>query len=219
MKKLIMLLSVLALCSCVSVYYQTSELKANSAFIKNNNVYEDSTFKITYNFWAVGGILKFDIYNKLSIPIYIDWNRSNFILNGKSSTYTENGSAQHAMTGQGVAKLAMLNGSEYYVSIPNTEQINTQIPPHSYISVNRFNFNVPYYSIGYYPKKRDSTEYNYDNSILHFRNYIGYTTKQDLSNLKLIDNEFWVSKVTTISGRYFNESTVIPCEFYTTYLR
>jgi|GEM_PF-5305058 len=217
MKKLLSLLVILSLGSCITLYYQISEVNADPAKMKSNNIYEDSTFKITYNFWSNGGILKFDLYNKLNVPVYVDWDRSNFILNDHSVSYSEQSVSFEKP--EAVPMLAKITGREYYLSMPYNTKMETQIPPHSYITVNKFNFNVPYYSIGYYPKTKDSTVYTKENSIMHFRNYIGYTTNQDLSNLKFVDNEFWVAKVTTTNNKYFNENKIIPNVFYVSYER
>jgi hypothetical protein len=218
MKKLLTLFTLFSLASCVSLYYQRSELKSTSSNIKNGNCYEDSVFKITYNFWSVGGVLKFDLYNKLNVPVYIDWLRSNFILNGKSVTY-DIAYMNEAVPGSVPILLKQASGKEYYVSLGRDNKMAEQLPPHSYITVAKFHLNMPYYNIGYYPKTQDSTIYSYDNSILHFRNYIGYTTNQDMSDLKFIDNEFWLEKVFTINSRYFNENAVIPYAFYASYER
>lgn len=185
--------------------------------MKDNNTFEDSTFKITYNFWSNGGVLRFDIYNKLNVPVYIDWSRSNFILNDHSVSYTE--STIVSEQPQVFSSLKLVTGRESYLSIPSQSKIETQIPPHSFISVNKFNFNVPYYNIGYYPKTKDSVVYTPQNSIMHFRNYLGYTTNQDLTELKFVDNEFWVAKVITTSNKYFNEDKSVPNIFYASYER
>lgn len=220
MKNLVYIFIVISLFSCVSTYYQVSEIRTNPAKMQNNNTYEDSAVKISYNFWSTGGTLKFTLYNKLNVPIYIDWDRSNFILNGQSIEYTENTAISMPQGGYPKAiQLSSANGTEHYVSIANKEQISSQLPPHSYISVNKFALNEPYFDIGHYPKAYDSISYTPDNSILHFRNYIGYTTNQNLSNLKFIDNEFWVGKITTMNGKYFDENHPIPYAFYASYDR
>jgi len=186
--------------------------------MKTDNCYEDSVFKVTYNFWAVGGILKFDIYNKLSVPVYIDWDRSNFILNGQSVSYANN----TILIQKTIAipqTIQAVTGKEYYVSLLQTGIMETQLPPHSYITVSRFDLNTPYYGLGHFPVSKDTIAYTYDTSILHFRNYIGYTTNQDLSDLKFLDNEFWIDKLITARGKYFNENSVIPYAFYNSYER
>lgn len=57
--------------------YQTSAPKLT----KNDNywIYENDTLKVTYAFWAPRGILSFTVFNKLNVPIYIDWKKSSFI--------------------------------------------------------------------------------------------------------------------------------------------
>jgi hypothetical protein len=220
MKKLLPVILAFSFFSCVSTYYQVSEIRTNPAQMQSNNTYEDSAVKISYNFWSTGGVIKFTLYNKLNVPIYINWERSNFILNGQSTEYTENTTISIPQGGYlKTMALASANGSEHFVSIANKEQISSQLPPHSYISVNKFALNEPYFDIGHFPKAYDSITYSAENSILHFRNYIGYTTDQNLSNLKFIDNEFWVGKITTMNGKYFDENHSVPNEYYSSFER
>lgn len=49
---------------------------ANTNLKKDNYlVYENDSIKITYDLWYHHGLVSFVIYNKLDIPLYIDWKK------------------------------------------------------------------------------------------------------------------------------------------------
>jgi hypothetical protein len=56
---------------------------------EENNLYvfENDTLKIAYWFWEEAGELSFSVYNKLNVPIYIDWKKSSFIRDGDKLDY------------------------------------------------------------------------------------------------------------------------------------
>jgi hypothetical protein len=43
--------------------------------------------KITYSFWGNRGVLDFEIYNKLSSPIYVDWKKSSYIYRNRKLNF------------------------------------------------------------------------------------------------------------------------------------
>ena len=94
MRKLIYAFStVLLLSSCATPsFYQVYNVKSNQKTITktDNLVYEDENCKISYNLWADGGNIGFDIYNKTDNKIYVNLNESNFILNGFAYDYYRN---------------------------------------------------------------------------------------------------------------------------------
>jgi len=82
--KLILFLSLsLFLFSCKPSYiFETNSTKPS--VIKDDKgfyTYENDTLKIVYTFWAKSGVLAFSFYNKLNVPLYINWKRSSFVYN------------------------------------------------------------------------------------------------------------------------------------------
>lgn len=51
------------------------------------HVFENDTVAIAYYFWANRGVMGFSVFNKLNVPLYIDWKKSSFILNGQKLNY------------------------------------------------------------------------------------------------------------------------------------
>ena len=73
-------------------YTQLYQTAAKMPVISNGNsgyVFENDTVKITYKFWAERGVFYFDIFNKLSVPLYIDWKKSSMIRNKNKFNYYE----------------------------------------------------------------------------------------------------------------------------------
>src|ERR1700730_10311196 len=70
-------------------YVQFYETKTTSPMKVENNCYtfENDTIKIVYSFWANHGTLSYTVYNKLDVPIYIDWKKSSYVKNGEKLDY------------------------------------------------------------------------------------------------------------------------------------
>ncbi len=79
---LTILLISLNIFGCAPTYVQLYKTKAyNCASTDSTYKYETDSLLINYSFWYEKGIMAFSIYNKLSVPLYIDWKRSSFISN------------------------------------------------------------------------------------------------------------------------------------------
>ena len=106
--------------SCATTsFYQVYNVKPNQEKItKTDNLFfEDENCKISYDLWANGGNIGFDIYNKTDENVYVNLNESNFILNGfaydyyKNRTFTtsESKSASAATTSAGSVAVTGIN--------------------------------------------------------------------------------------------------------------
>jgi hypothetical protein len=49
--------------------------------------FENDTLKVVYYFWDNRGVMSFAVFNKLGVPIYIDWKKSAGIINGTKFDY------------------------------------------------------------------------------------------------------------------------------------
>ena len=88
MKAIIPIISILLLCSC-SRYLQIIQIqgKENISTKEDKLTYEDSTCKISYNFWYEGGLSGFEFHNKTDQMIKIDLSECFFIKNGYANDY------------------------------------------------------------------------------------------------------------------------------------
>ena len=88
MKRLLLaIIAVLFLISCrpTYVFYVKSNTKSNDSLF----VFENDTIRITYHLWQNRGRMHFAIYNKLDVPIFLDWKNSSFIMNDVPKQYWE----------------------------------------------------------------------------------------------------------------------------------
>jgi len=87
-----LLISVFLLSSCSTTYY-ISKLDSPD-LIKNPQTgaltFENDSIKITYNFFGENAPVHVDIYNKLKVPMYIDWQRSALIIGETAVSYMGN---------------------------------------------------------------------------------------------------------------------------------
>lgn len=183
--------------------------------------YEDSLVIIDYNLWSSGGTVKFNIYNKSDEPIYVNWKNSNFIFQGYNNEYYSNETISERKSTTNASATSNTSGRSSYniynvnpvvtvnknyktisdfssitdeVTIVQKESQSIQIPPKSFNTYNKFNLNVPFFQF------KDSlifVAYDKTNSPLLFRNYLAISKDKDFRKQLFIDNDFWISEVTT----------------------
>lgn len=154
--------ALLCLFSCTKYTYVYETQALNSAIIKNDKgfyVYENDTVKIVYSFWSDKGILAFSLYNKLNVPLYINWKRSSFVQNEnkldywreESITKSTTRSRGVSATGIGVSNSALMPllalASSAHVSVTNQvtvipEKITFMAPHSSIYKANFYLYNL-----------------------------------------------------------------------------
>lgn len=214
----------LSSCSIVQVMYTnpTSEL------IKEDNgqfYYEDDTIKILYSFWEENGIMAFSIFNKLNVPIYVDWKKSSFISYGvKSNYYSENEVVE--TKGKSVNSPYLFKGtydwSRWYQGDVNTWQSNSVVlkderimflPPKASTGKAKYKLTNGYANMdnAYNKKVGDDKQIKVrvldidkDSTDFFFRNFITYSTKESFDNEYYINNEFYIRKVVEVAPSYLD---------------
>ena len=180
-------------CSAVKVLQVQSDLKSSN----DGYVFENDSVKITYHFWQENGRMQYDVYNKLSVPLYIDWKTSAFIPNDKMVSYwrdetnTESVSSGYYYKGVGI-------GSSKIKAV-HMERIAV-IPPESMITQSSFIL------LKWYTDIADKGTFDKAQSPLRFRNYmmIAGTEKFD-GKVTAINNSFFVSSIKkTNSNKFVN---------------
>lgn len=172
-------------------------------------VAENDTLSISYDFWNYYGQMKFTIYNKLDVPVYIDWKNAGFIVNGQSMPYYVDASQ---------SKTKSSAGSYYYYSeqtfgsstttTVRSERITTLLP-HSKIT--RFQYKL-YKGYQLSPKNMRKIpitdrvngfikDYNSTESPQYFRNFIMYSVHEDMVKPQQIDHEFYFSKLMMVKTK------------------
>lgn len=190
----------------------------------SGNVFENDTVTVTYNLWADGGVVRFSIYNKLDIPIYVDWKNSAFIPNENKIAYWSDVSDITTVT----------NSQAYYyggatavsTSTASRAEVVSSIPPRSKIT--KATFLVvphlrpaklePYRMADIVPGKiikGKKGEFSVNNSPLVFRNYLTLSTSQNPDKGQFyVDNTMYVSFIASFGEHYMRAVPTSGLNFY-----
>jgi hypothetical protein len=217
-----MLLAVLSGCSIKYLQYYRTE-SANTTKTDNNFIYENDSIRITYSFWSNGGVMSFNIFNKLDKPLYIDWKRSSFIIDSNNVYYYDD-----TVVSQSYNRIYYTTYYDWWLgtysqptsaSSVTTHQIAaTFLPPKTQFKqflpciVNK---NVAWQGFETQYQVRNDTRrkqtkiftqtFSKDNSPINFRNFLTLSDDQDLKNAFTIDNAFYVAEMQAMDVRNFRE--------------
>ena len=174
----------LALSSCTNYgYVQIYEIKSN--YCENNNMfmYSNEDCDIAYNFWAEGGDGSFTFKNKTDKNIFLILPLSSFIRNGLADAYD---SPLMLETGNNESRLT----SKTVCMPPRTSKI---------VKGFSINTNVRLTCDGNasnYPKKSSfKINYSPENTPLSFTNRVAYCLDGELSDVKYVENIFYISSI------------------------
>tara|TARA_B110000879_G_scaffold184781_1_gene244687 strand:+ start:104 stop:769 length:666 start_codon:yes stop_codon:yes gene_type:complete len=190
MKKLIYLFLTLLMTSCATTFYQVYNVKPNQEKnTKTDNLFfEDENCKITYDLWANGGNIGFDIYNKTDENVYVYLNESNFILNGFAYDYYKN---RTFTTTEGTIK----------------EDSIIRIPAKTTKRISEYSINstrITDCDLKKYPSRKTikTKSYSIEQSPIIFSNIITYESKGERI---IVQNEFYVSEIANYPDTEFFE--------------
>lgn len=125
----LIVLAVLLLSACNPYYYQVYQAIPTTDLTIEQNVlvYEDENCEVVYNLWAEGGNIGFSFYNKTDQDIYLNKDKSFFILNGLAQDYYKDRVfSSGASSGSSIAKGASKSTSAAGLNIFNLFQTNRE---------------------------------------------------------------------------------------------
>jgi hypothetical protein len=180
-------------------------------------VTENDSVRLQYNFNGENAPINITIYNKLNVPMYIDWQRSALIVQDKAISYvpTEvpiqgsyNGSSVGAAVGRGISSTSSSGSINATAILP--EHI-AFVPPNSYVTkmpmgvTNRFIENVPDTA---WHKERLTDSYGLtlgikraaftdSTSPLHFKSYLTIMVGAEQAKPTVFENSFYVAELIT----------------------
>lgn len=224
--------------SCTTRYYQVLTTASDDAVDRNGQpVFENSDLRILYDFWASGGRMGFVVENKLDKPILIDWNRSHLVYNGFSFDYWNDSESIITMhesltTGMahtfaevrksmlGTSGRATRTGGSRTRAVTTAEHIRTksvlEIPPGSKVGFTSYQlltdaiYDCDFHWSGAANSDQKERVYDRSNTPLIFRNYITYSVGADLSDIRVIDNAFYLrSAIFLTLDSYLGRSTQV----------
>lgn len=189
----------------------------------SNYTFENDTVKIVYTFWANRGNLSYTVFNKLDVPLYIDWKKSSYVKNSQKLDYWIDASTTMSVKSRNSLNWGSIYGSSYNNSTTVKPEQIVFIAPKSLITKDQFilwsgskpNISKNPMSIG--GKKIKYIEYVQNNSPLIFRNFITISTSDKFEKETYVDNGFFVSKISEMKendfrGRHIIEKRVATYE-------
>lgn len=207
----------IALSSC-STYVKLVEVEAGNGKKDSdkNILFENDTVRVEYNLWGAGGRMNYRVYNKLNVPLYINWFKSSYIKWDTKYSYTgdhrdlsfipprayvENPVSYILLREQSSATYASTSKSGKRIKIENVDIRNDKNATKESVAKT-------------WTKSGKTTVYSktYDKTStpLAFRNFITVSTCEsadecnNAKNLIFINNDFFVKKMTEMKTKQFN---------------
>lgn len=213
-------LSVILLLCISCNRYQYSTISSNNVTMndKMEFVAENDSLRLLYNFNGVNAPVNITIQNKLSVPVYIDWQRSALIVNDKAISYVpgemkiEGGFAGSSYN-YGTRGSGYSSTSGYLHATASLPPSIDFIPPQSYLTktpmgitnqlignvpdsaYRRVNFNV---AEGYAVPVKAAT-FTETNSPLRFRSYLTLMVGDSTTKPIAIEHTFYISQLINTS--------------------
>jgi len=223
------------LSSCNPTFYQVYEVKSNALKQADNSlVYENEDLKILYNLWSDGGSMNFIVQNKTDRDLFLDMGQSFFIFNGEASDYFQNREYTNTVSmttsaSYGVSFFSTTAG--YWPNtylVPGTQSLIAKamkgssrvvttkekeivcVPAHSFKTISGQDIYQKYLVTCNkktdYPKTNAvAATYTETSSPAKFRNRISYSFDEKGSDLRQIENDFYLSGITNYSKKAATE--------------
>jgi len=164
-------------------------------------LYANDSFSIAYDFYGAGLTMKMKIFNKLNIPLTINWAQSSYIIGSQSISY--------------VNSYGWHNDSNY-----NRASLVSTLPPHTFLQkAVVISLPVNFISLplqNHYKHKvmtpgadaHDSfsiseSDFKILNSPFSFRNYLSLSYDPASGKTIYLDQTFWVAAVRDMKAIYF----------------
>jgi hypothetical protein len=197
--------------SSCKLAYQVFEVSPTATTtVDSNFVFQNSDVEIGYNFWTNGGKMGYYVYNKTDKPIYVNWDRSHFVLNNVSRDHY---AVPRDLYFDNVSIVRKTKRRVYY---EGTEQLSKQtsyqnktvveVPPMSKVLSDEFTFVNNVYDtkkLHLGCKRKRSMSFAQDTTPVAFRNYVTYSFANNFQDAKVVDNGFYVSKITSLTRSKF----------------
>jgi hypothetical protein len=171
----------------------------------------NDTVSIRYQFNGNNCPVKIEVFNKLAIPLFVDWSKSSIIIDGFRQSFWKDDAMVNLVTnGLEIREDRTLTTSNAISrgTIKRKEQVGF-IPPNSYVASTpitiRPKFIIPSRNatvstveiqtrLFNFPSEQFS--FNADNSPFTFRTYLVLSTSEDFASPFYFDNLFWAESAT-----------------------
>lgn len=230
---MIKLLSLFLLALVCTAYTSKQVLKTTSPNVAIHNGYytfENDKVKLVYNLWAERGMFAFVLHNKLAEPLYINWEKSAFYLNGTYVDYRSNTPATNPnadTTGQAnaynFAWAERLMGTTLGTCSPPTEAI-TALQPKAMLAVAKYRLidldvymgGADYIKACEEEKKTAKVlmrSYTADNTPFSFSNYLLFSNTPTFEQTDTLLHDFWVNEIIRSNNFDSSPSPDMTCPY------
>ena len=226
MRLLPFLILLVATVSCNKKMIQLATLSPINPEVEKLNdeyVFDNDTVRITYRFWSHHGKFEFGIENKLKVPIYVDWKKSNLIFNGKPKVYwvdetvTNSTSVTSGVTVRGAYGVGYGAARTSGEAVSRPEERITFLPPSSKIVRNEYAIeDKSYYAMDLNSekemvpdewKKKGKLTAVYTQKFKHyesnFTNFLTISDSENFENEWFVRHEFYVSQIQEVDMNHF----------------
>lgn len=246
MKTLAMMAAMvcLGLTSCTKTYYQVYDVNSESLKQEDNSlVYENSDMKVMYNLWGENGKVGFILQNKTDKDLFVDMDKTFFILNGEANDYFKNREYSASMANAAYFDYSLNKTysassgfwpTQYYVPMLSvfakvikgrTTGITTKekqivcIPVNAYKVISEYNVSPRFVktcvrSKDFPRNTANVANYSESSSPVKFKNRIAYSFDSDCKNLQHVENSFYISGVTNYSNKAATEKVKEQTDCY-----
>ncbi|MES2389165.1 MAG: hypothetical protein V4543_14275 [Bacteroidota bacterium] len=213
-------------------YVQVMETATKDAKnVKDHWVTENDSVKITYHFWSEKGILSFAIHNKLTVPLFIDWEQSTFKSLGETFDYwpdNEPGKPEGIRADFHYDGPPVMPGHTATQGVGGaganknrTARLSEIEPNGDLIRSSYYIFPKPYFDMGakytsrHLALREDKSvmtlvyelDFHEKNTPLRFSNAVAYSTSEDFKSKGTLAAEFKLEKVTEMEARQFKNKS------------
>ena len=246
MKTLAMMAAMvcLGLTSCTKTYYQVYDVNSESLKQEDNSlVYENSDMKVMYNLWGENGRVGFILQNKTDKDLFVDMDKTFFILNSEANDYFKNREYSASMANAAYFDYSLNKTysassgfwpTQYYVPMLSafarvikgrTTGITTKekqivcIPANAYKVISEYNVSPRFVktcvrSKDFPRNTANVANYSESSSPVKFKNRIAYSFDSDCKNLQHVENSFYISGVTNYSNKAATEKVKEQTDCY-----
>ncbi len=173
-------------------------------------VLDNDTLTLTYSFYSERGLMTLTLFNKLNVPLYVDWKKSAFIVGKKKMDYwydvsdvnVDGSSYQHYRSSTVSLSGTVSKDDQIAFIPPKTELVKRQfvILPGGELPLSgqpAIKQAPSTYEASNLKRQVNIQEYNYlpNQSPLTFRNFLTLSTKRDFQEEFYLDTNFWASDV------------------------
>jgi hypothetical protein len=173
---------------------------------------ENDTVLVTFHYEGFNCPARIKVYNKLDVPLYVDWRRSAFVVNGQTLQIGNDNSVINASQNSVEVKVTeMFSSSSGQIegSIVKTPQLGF-VAPRSFAQSREITLQGNALSLGDEPGVRSRNPargfiirtryFDRDNSPVSFRTYLTLSTRNDWLTSFSFETPFWAESVGTSSS-------------------